>query len=308
MTGEQLDVIKLAEAAGEVTNYAPVFVADDLGFFEDEGIRLESTVVGGPKVVDAIVSGQVDISACGAWRVAAYRYYADPDLRIFAPLTSRCPIFLISRDPVTDFAWSDLHGKTVVLGPLAPPPWLMLNLMMKSAGADVSQVKAIRDLNPAESGTLYRAGLGDYFFAMPPFSEVLVEEGHHRAASFAEAGGIPWSVYFAKRQFLEADDRAVRFATALSRGVEWLLDNDPADSPNMLSKHFPTVSEEAAAAAIRTSRDHGVWARGSRVDEGDLMRWQGLAAEYGLIGAPVPYGDIVDTRIAEAVERGQRHT
>lgn len=304
MSGEQLAVVRLAEAAGEVTNYAPVFVAEDQGFFEEEGLRLESTVVGGPRVISEISSGNVDVAACGAWRTAAYRFHVDPELRIFAPLTTRCPIVLISREPVEEFQWTDLYDKTVVLGPVAPPPWLMLNMAMQAAGADVSRVKAIRDLQPNESGPLYQGGMGDYFFAMPPFSQVLVDQGHHEAASFADVGGVPWSMYFSRRAFLASDDRAVRFAKALSRGVDWLFDHDPSEAPAMLDARFPGVGRDAASAAIRTARDHQVWSRGVRVDEEALMRWQHAMTDYGVLPHPIPYHDLVDDSVAARVERG----
>ena len=60
-----LTKVKVAEVAHSVF-YAPQYVADSLGYFEDEGLNVEITLASGADaVMAAVLSGDVDIGFCG---------------------------------------------------------------------------------------------------------------------------------------------------------------------------------------------------------------------------------------------------
>ena len=57
--------VKVAEVAHSVF-YAPQYLADALGYFEDEGLDVEITLANGADAVtSAVLSGDVDIGFCG---------------------------------------------------------------------------------------------------------------------------------------------------------------------------------------------------------------------------------------------------
>jgi len=61
----KLKEVKVAEVAHSVF-YAPQYVADSLGYFEDEGLDVEITLANGADAVMAsVLSGDVDIGFCG---------------------------------------------------------------------------------------------------------------------------------------------------------------------------------------------------------------------------------------------------
>lgn len=60
-----LTKVRVAEVAHSVF-YAPQYVADSLGYFEDEGLDVEITLANGADAVMAsVLSGDVDIGFCG---------------------------------------------------------------------------------------------------------------------------------------------------------------------------------------------------------------------------------------------------
>lgn len=60
-----LKEVVVAEVAHSVF-YAPQYLADSLGYFEDEGLDVEITLASGADaVMSAVLSGDVDIGFCG---------------------------------------------------------------------------------------------------------------------------------------------------------------------------------------------------------------------------------------------------
>ena len=61
----KLTNVRVAEVAHSVF-YAPQYVADSLGYFEDEGLDVDITLASGADaVMAAVLSGDVDIGFCG---------------------------------------------------------------------------------------------------------------------------------------------------------------------------------------------------------------------------------------------------
>lgn len=98
--------------------YAPMYVAIEKGYFEDEGINLELiTGFGADKVMTAVLSGEADIGFMGSEAsIYAYNEGANDYVINFAQLTQRAGNFLVAREEMPDFKWEDLKGTTVLGG------------------------------------------------------------------------------------------------------------------------------------------------------------------------------------------------
>jgi NitT/TauT family transport system substrate-binding protein len=289
-------------ATGAGVAYYPAFVAQELGYFQEEHLEVETTVPGlGPWVARALASGEVDVALGGIWRPLMYRGRLTT-LYAFAQLCDRCPFVLLSRRPVERFEWKQLGGCTVMVPDGAPSPWIMLQGILRLVGVETVGTRFIQQLPGEEIIELFRAGLGDYLITAPPTSELLVEDGVARGAvSLAEAGGlIPWSVYYAAPAFLGRNDNvAGRFARAIQKGLMWTLTHDLGEAGHVLERHFPSISVDVVAKAVRSARQMGVWTNTARVSPDGLSRWQAMLVQAGLIDAPVPYDEIVDSRAAD---------
>lgn len=111
-----LTKVTLSEVAHSIF-YAPMYVAVEEGYFEDEGIELDLvTAFGADKVTTAVISEEADIAFMGSEStIYVYNQNSDDYLVNFAQLTQRAGNFVVARENMTDFHWTDLKN-TYVLG------------------------------------------------------------------------------------------------------------------------------------------------------------------------------------------------
>ena len=114
---ENLTPVTLNEVAHSIF-YAPMYVAIEKGYFEEEGINLNLvTGFGADKTMTAVISGTADIGFMGSEAsIYAYNEGANDYVVNFAQLTQRAGNFLVAREEIPDFHWTDLKDKKVLGG------------------------------------------------------------------------------------------------------------------------------------------------------------------------------------------------
>lgn len=121
-TGEEavlpeVETVVLNEVAHSIF-YAPMYVAIEEGYFEEEGIDLELvTGFGADKTMTAVLSGSADIGFMGSEAsIYTYNEGANDYVVNFAQLTQRAGNFLVARKEMPDFTWESLKDKDVLGG------------------------------------------------------------------------------------------------------------------------------------------------------------------------------------------------
>lgn len=114
---DKLQKVRLNEVAHSIF-YAPMYVAIEEGYFEEEGIDLElKTGFGADKTMTAVLSGDAEIGFMGSESsIYTYNEGAKDYVVNFAQLTQRAGNFLVAREEMLDFKWEDLKGKEVIGG------------------------------------------------------------------------------------------------------------------------------------------------------------------------------------------------
>lgn len=114
---KNLDKVRLAEVTHSMF-YAPLYVAIENGYFEEEGIDLELILTSGAdKVSAAVLSGDVQIGFAGPESaIYVYENGEEDYLVTFAGLTKRDGQFIVARKKIEDFNIEDLYGKEILVG------------------------------------------------------------------------------------------------------------------------------------------------------------------------------------------------
>lgn len=138
-SSQELKEVILNEVAHSIF-YAPMYVAIEEGYFEEEGIELTLvTGFGADKTMTAVLSGSADIGFMGSEAsIYTYNEGAGDYVVNFAQLTQRAGNFLVAREEMPDFTWEDLKGKYVLGGRKGGMPEMVFEYILKQNDIDPS--------------------------------------------------------------------------------------------------------------------------------------------------------------------------
>lgn len=145
--------------------YAPMYVAIEEGYFEEEGIDLTLvTGFGADKTMTAVLTGEADIGFMGS-ESTIYTYAggtADYVIN-FAQLTQRAGNFLVSKEPIDDFHWDMLKGKDVLGGRAGGMPEMVFEYILKKNNIDPKTDLSIdQSIDFGSTAAAFSGGQGDF--------------------------------------------------------------------------------------------------------------------------------------------------
>ena len=203
---EELTKVRLAEVTHSMF-YAPLYVAIENGYFEDEGLDVELILTSGAdKVSAAVLSNTVEIGFAGP-ESAIYIYEnGEKDYLVtFAGLTKRDGQFIVSRKQIENFDIEDLYGKEVLGGRVGGMPLLNFLNGVKNINGDISKININTSVDFASLSGSFIAGMGDYVNLFEPNATKLEQQGFgYVVGSIGELSGeMPYTAFYARKSFID---------------------------------------------------------------------------------------------------------
>lgn len=160
---KNLDKVRLAEVTHSMF-YAPLYVAIENGYFEEEGIDLELILTSGAdKVSAAVLSGDVQIGFAGPESaIYVYENGEEDYLVTFAGLTKRDGQFIVAREKIEGFNIEDLYGKEILVGRTGGMPALNFRNGVKLSNVDISKIDVNESIDFASLTGVFLSGVGDF--------------------------------------------------------------------------------------------------------------------------------------------------
>lgn len=295
----------------EVTHsifYAPLYLADALGYFEEENIQIELTNGGGAdNVMAAVLSGDADIGFCGPEAALYVLIGGSTDVpTVFGQLTKRDGSFLVSRKAEPNFKWEDLKGKEILAGRKGGVPAMtfeyVLNEHNLQDGKDGLKLNYEVAFNMMVSA--FEAGTGDYCTMFDPAAYEYEAAGKgYVVASVGEASGeVPYTCFMAKNSWLdENEDTAEGFLRAVTKAVKYVNETPPTTVAPYLLSYFEGTSETSIAASVQRYRDVDAWRTNLTMTEASFNRLQDIIENAGELTRRATLGELVDNSIADKV-------
>lgn len=285
-------------------NYLPEYYAAATGGFARRGLEVAVTAHDPwTGTLDELAAGTADVVLGGIWVPAMYAG-AGRDLVAFGQLNARFPMAIVTREPVESFTWEWLVGQTVLApGAGGTAMYEFTAGVMREHGVDPSTVKFVRDLSTDMLRELYEHGLGDAMIADALTAAALRLDGvGHVVCRLSEvAGPMANSVYYTDRARLdELHDRLVALMAGVDEAMRELCGG--ADASDAIDAEWPAGPRAALQEAAAGLASDGTWSS-VRIDPDALERWIGILRERGLlVSSSVSHADLVDPRVADAVE------
>ena len=296
--------IRLCEVTHSIF-YAPQYVAIAKGFFEEENITIELSNGGGAdKVMSAVISESVDIGLAGPEAcVYVYNSGSEDYPEVFAQLTACDGSFLVAREPMPDFKWSDLAGAHILPGRKGGMPYMAFRYAMEKNGVDPDSGANLDNTIQFDMMTgAFLGGTGDYVTMFEPVaSGVEIEGKGYIVASVGEAAGeMPYTTYFAKKSFLnENSDLVQRFTNAVVKGQEWVNTHTSVEIANCVSDFFADTDITLLASAIESYKKIGAFAATPVMTEEAFNRLQDVIQKAGELDKAAPFDKIINNTFAQ---------
>lgn len=292
----------------EVTHsvfYAPLYVAINLGYFEDEGIELElATGQGADNVMTALLAGQADIGFMGPEAtIYVYNQGQDNYAINFAQLTKRDGSFLVARKPNPEFTWEEVVGKSIIGGRPGGMPLMTLEYVLKNKGiVPGADVEVLTHIQFALMAGAFTGGEGDFVTLFEPVAATLEREGEgYVVASVGEESGeIPYTVFSALKSYIDKNPDIIQsFTNAIYRAQIWVHQHSPEEIAQTIAPSFPDSDLEILTAVARRYKEIDAWAATPVFSEEAFTRLQDVMELAGELDRRAPYDKLVTNYFAE---------
>ena len=259
-----LTKVTLAEVAHTVF-YAPMYVAIEKGYFEEEGIKIDLILANGAdKVTAALLSGDADIGFSGSEATIYVYQGGEKDyLQTFSQLTQKDGSFLVSREKIENFTLQDLKGKSIIGGRAAGMPEMTLEYALKQNGIDPREDVSIdTSIAFAAMSGAFIGGQGDFVTLFEPTATMIEKQGYgHVVASIGELGGVvPYTSYSARKSYIEKNPSLIKnFDLAIQKGLDYVHNHTDLEVAKAILKQFPDTSLNDLENAIKRYRFNDTW-------------------------------------------------
>jgi NitT/TauT family transport system substrate-binding protein len=300
------NVIRLSEVTHS-TFYAPLYVAINNGYFEDEGLKIELTSgEGADKVMASITSKSVDVGFCGPEAVIYCKVNGQKDHPVvFAQLTKRDGSFLVSKTDIKDFSWSNLKGKRLLAGRKGGVPAMTLQYVLNQNGINLNELNFDTSVAFANMAGVFQADDSVDFTTLfePTASEVVANgKGYIIASIGQESGEVPYTAFTASKSFIKDNpDKIKKFIRALIKGYNFTIENDSLTVARALAPSFDGINIEALQITIENYIKADAWSSTPVMSEESFNRLQDIMQNANELSQRVNFSEIVDNTYASEV-------
>ncbi len=282
----------------EVTHsvfYAPMYLADGLGYFAEEGIEIELTNGGGADAtMAAVLSGGADIGFCGPEAAIYVEIGGSNDQpTVFGQLTKRDGSFLVGRSEQPDFEWSDLEGKEVLAGRKGGVPAMTFEYALKEQGvnATLNYDVAFNMMTAA-----FESGVADYCTMFEPVASEYeaAGKGFIVASVGQQSGEVPYTCFMAKRSYIDANPEIIDgFLKAVTKAIKYVNETPSDEAAKKLAPYFDGTSVQSLEISLESYKAIDAWVTNMAMEESALDRLQDIIESAGELERRVNFDDIV---------------
>lgn len=301
---DTLPTIRLSEVTRSIF-YAPLYVALANGYFAEEGLEIElSTAFGGDKVMTYLLTDEADVGFVGSeTSIYVYQQGSSNAILNFFQLTQRDGQFLVAREPIENFSWEMIRGKTMLGQRKGGMPEMVAEYVEAKNGIIPHvDVEIIQNVDFANLGSAFASGTGDFAHLFEPVAALLEKEGkaYVVASLGVESGILPYTCFMAKTSYLEKNPETVqKLANGLQKGLNFVHRHSVEEIAAVIAPYFEDTDEDILITVVKRYKDQDTWpVNGVIIPEG-LENLQNIMEAAGELKERIPYDEIVTTQFAE---------
>jgi NitT/TauT family transport system substrate-binding protein len=238
-----------------VTNYAPLVVARDKGFFAQENLNVTWTNVSqGAIAVEAVFGGSAEIGGSSIFEPIVARsngldiVFIAASARIRSNPPDNSGVVVRSNDTIQSA--KDLAGKRISAGLINSVNYAHMRQWLQRNGTDPSSVQFLEIPFPQMADALFQNRL-DAVWNVEPFLTFMLKSGNARVLAYPYQENVPRmdiTGYLAKESWIKANpDVARRFRRAIDRATTYLINAGKEERDDFVVKYTGAKPEVVAA-------------------------------------------------------------
>lgn len=300
------DVIRVNEVTHSVF-YAPLYVAINKGYFEENGLKIELTNGGGSdKSMTALISGNADIALLGPETSVYVKAQGSANTaKIIGQLTQKDGSFLIGRNEEKNFKWSDLRGKEVIGGRRGGMPAMCLEYAIYQNGLiDGTDVFINYDVQFDLITAAFESGVGDYCTMFEPAASQYRSEGKGYIVSSvgAEVGNVAYTCFMATEKYISGnEDKVLLFMKSIVKAMDFCNEASNKEIAQAVAPSFATTDVNLLEKAIESYRSIDAWAKKAYMTEESFSHLQNVLLRAGTIKEKVAYSEVVCNDVLDEI-------
>ncbi len=281
--------VHIAVGGKALVYYLPLTIAEQLGYFKDEGLDVTiSDFAGGSKALQAVVGGSADVVS-GAFEHTLHMQSKGQDYRAFV-LQGRAPMigFGVSKKNMAGYKTpADLKGKKIGVTAPGSSTNMLVNFFLAQHGLKASDVAIIGVGAGAGAVTALRSGQIDAISNTDPVVSMLEEGGDLLTIADTRTmkdtlkifgGNMPAGSLYAPEAWLKANpNTAQALANAIVRADKWIQKAGVDEVAKTVPSTFLLGEPEVYKAAVRKSLD-GLSPDGMIPEDGAATALKALSA------------------------------
>ncbi len=252
LSAQALEKKKVTIAVGgkNLLYYLPLTVAEQKGFFKDEGLEVEIVdFAGGARALQAVVGGSADVVS-GAFEHNINMQAKGQPMRAFV-LQGRAPqiVLAVSNKTMPNFkSVADLKGKKIGVTAPGSSTNIMTNFVLAKSGLKGTDVSYVGVGASQGAVAALRSGQIDAISNLDPVITMLVRNNDIKIISdtrdVAEAdkvfgGPMPAATLYSPVAFIEKNPNTVQALTnAIVRANKWIQQAGPSDIVKTVPESF----------------------------------------------------------------------
>lgn len=289
-----------------------VHVADELGFFTKNGLKVEKIPAQSSSAsIAALIGGSIDVVESGADFVLAnidkgvdIKFVSANEVKNYATVIASTKLELPNVSKGYPDMMQDFKGKRIGVNAIGSTLYLVAQMALKDAGMSDADVEFVATGTGANTFAAWQAGSVDVQFTFAPVPELLEATGLAKPVMVLGINGPEivrfqglYSGWVARSDFIESNKSAIdAFIKSIQDAHQWIRDPANHDELVKLAEKYSPVSglsdEENFKVLTKVIENYDqFW--GSQISEEAIDLWNDYSLRANLIKRRVPFDDVV---------------
>ena len=299
--------IRLNEVTHSVF-YAPLYVAINKGFMEDEGIEIEITNGGGSDAsMTALLSGSADIALMGPETVVYVEASGSTNHPVvFGQLTKKDGSFLISKTPVENFSFNtSLNGKTAIIGRNGGMPAMTFEWLCNNAGVfNGTNTTLDKETSFNMMVSVFESTDAEFCTMFEPTASAFVNAGKgYYVGSVGEySGEIPYTCFMAYPGYITKNKAQIEgFLRAIKKAYLFITTATSEEVAEALLPSFDGSTKAELALAVEKYLEIDAWSNSPAMSKDSYTRLLSVLKNAGTLDKDIDFSKVVDNSIANSI-------